>query len=75
MRFRLAALLLGLAAALGSPEPTRAQTPGAAAHGWCYAGSYSCYASACAKAQQLRNHGYCAKVVPSGGYYAVYYRH
>ena len=75
MRFHLAALLLGTATVLGSPEPTHAQPQETAAYGWCYAGSYSCYHSACAKAQQYRKSGYYAKVVSSGGYYAVYYRH
>jgi hypothetical protein len=70
----MAALMLGLATALGMtglPTPPAAAAPGA--YGWCYYGSYSCYNTACAKARYLQNCGYCTKIRYSSGYYFVYY--
>jgi hypothetical protein len=73
MRSRLAAVLLGVAAVLGTCEPQKAEASHQAAYHWCYYGSYSCYGTACAKARYLQNCGYCTKIVCNGSCYAVYY--
>lgn len=73
MRSRLAALMLGVAAALGVSAPSPAQASQQHAYHWCHYGSYYCYNTAYAKAKYLRQCGYCTKIVCNGDCYAVYY--
>ena len=73
MRFRLAALAVGLAMAFGFTEMPAASAAAPAAYSWCYYGSYSCYHSAYAKAKYLQHCGYCVKIVHYHGSYCVYY--